>query len=331
MVPVARRLASGFGRRATDRATERATERRAGDSPAAGPSPPKWCHHALVTRSTPRRASSTQMGHAIRPESRAAPSAQARRPPSPGTGRPSATPVTPITPITPVTPASRSGAAVARPAAPVIPAGSAPRTSAPRRTRADPLDGTDRLLIDGSNLLHALRRGAGAAPAATLIGRLRAIIPPTVRIELVFDGPPEFGLRGTRIASGLTVRHSGRYTADSLIDRLVADAIGTGGSPDLAYAAGDAILVVTDDGELSFGIRRRGARTIGAEWLIRRLDRPGHPSPHVGAPRPPRQIGSPLADDDADPPRWNPGRGATRKTGNPKRGRQAGPSHGRPE
>ena len=217
------------------------------------------------------------------------------------------------------------------PAGATPPTSASPRTTAPRRIRADPLDSTDRLLIDGSNLLHALRRGAGPAPAATLIGRLRAIIPPTVRIELVFDGPPEFGLRGTRIASGLTVRHSGRYSADSLIDRLVADAIGTGGSPDLAHAAGDAILVVTDDGELSFGIRRRGARTIGAEWLVRRLDRPGHPSPHVGAPRPPRQTGTPPTDDDADGPRWNPGRGATRKTGNPKRGRQAGPPHRRPE
>lgn len=213
----------------------------------------------------------------------------------------------------------------------VPPAAPAAPIRAPRRVRADPIDGTDRLLIDGSNLLHALRRGAGAAPAATLIGRLRAIIPPTVRIELVFDGPPEFGLRGTRIASGLTVRHSGRYTADSLIDRLVADAIGTGGSPDLAYAAGDAILVVTDDGELSFGIRRRGARTIGAEWLVRRLDGPSHPSPHVGASRPPRQAGALPTDDDAEAPRWNPGRGATRKTGNAKRGHPTGQTRGRSE
>ncbi len=186
----------------------------------------------------------------------------------------------------------------------------------------DPLVGVERLLIDGSNLLHAVSRGAGPAPAATLIGRLRALIPPAIRIELVFDGPPEPGLRGTRIASGLTVRHSGRYTADSLIDRLVADAIGTGGTPDQAHAVGASILVVTDDAELAWGTRRRGARTIGAEWLVRRLARPALSAPAAGTPRPARPAGQPATggDEDEARPGWRPGRGATKKTGNPKRG-----------
>jgi rRNA-processing protein FCF1 len=201
-----------------------------------------------------------------------------------------------------------------------------PLRVAPGSGSRDPLGGVERILVDGSNLLHALRRGAGPAPAATLIGRLRAIIPPTVRIELVFDGPPEHGLRGTRIAAGLTVRHSGRYTADSLIDRLVADAIGTGGDPDQAYAVGAAILVVTDDAELARMIRRRGARTIGADWLVRHLDRPALSSPSVGASRPPRPTDSRAAEADGgdDRPGWRPGRGATKKTGNPKRGHPSG-------
>lgn len=174
-----------------------------------------------------------------------------------------------------------------------------------------------------------MSRGAGPAPAATLIGRLRALIPSAIRIELVFDGPPEFGLRGTRIASGLTVRHSGRYTADSLIDRLVADAIGTGGTPDQAHAVGASILVVTDDAELAWGTRRRGARTIGADWLVRRLARPALSAPAAGTPRPARPArpaGTPAAGDDADDarPGWRPGRGATKKTGNPRRGHPPG-------
>ena len=197
-----------------------------------------------------------------------------------------------------------------------------------RADRSDPLVGTERLLVDGSNLLHALgRRGGGPAPAATLIGRLRGAIPAAVRIELVFDGPPDAGLRGTRIASGLTVRHSGRYTADSLIDRLVADAIGTGGTAEAAHAAGTAILVVTDDIELGRAIRRRGGRTAGSAWLIRRLDRERLSAPAAGNRRPPGRPGDRPAgtgddaDEDADARRWRPGRGATKKTGNPRRGR----------
>jgi len=189
-----------------------------------------------------------------------------------------------------------------------------------RPDRDDPLVGTRRLIVDGSNLLHAIGRGKGGpAPAATLIGRLRAVIPPAVRIELVFDGPPEAGLRNARIASGLTVRHSGRYTADSLIDRLVADAIGSGGDPHQAHAAGAAILVVSDDAELTRQIRQRGAGTARAEWLVRRLGRATLSSPAAGARRPPPVAAQPTGDDEPDAPRWRPGRGATRKTGNPRR------------
>ncbi len=185
------------------------------------------------------------------------------------------------------------------------------------------------MIIDGSNLLHALGRGKGRpAPAATLVGRLRAVIPAPIRIELIFDGPPDRGLHGTRIASGLTVRHSGSMSADRLIERLVAEAIGTGGTPDAAHAAGDAILVITDDIELGQRVRRRGGRSAGAVWLTRRLDRGVLSAPSAGRPRPPKPspghgVAGGGEDPDADPDRrgWQPGRGATKKTGNPKRGR----------
>ena len=207
-----------------------------------------------------------------------------------------------------------------------------------RPDHADPLAGTERLIIDGSNLLHALGRGKGRpAPAATRIGRLRAVIPAPIRIELIFDGPPEPGLRGTRIASGLTVRHSGSMSADRLIERLVAEAVGSGGTPDAAHAAGDAILVITDDIELGQRVRRRGGRSAGAVWLTRRLDRGVLSAPSSGRPRPPKPTpghgasgGSSSHDTDEDVERrgWQSGRGATKKTGNPKRGRPR--SHGGP-
>lgn len=187
------------------------------------------------------------------------------------------------------------------------------------RPPRDPLLGVERLIVDGTNLLHALSRGAGPAPAPTLIGRLRAAIPASIAIELLLDGPPEPGMRGTRIASGLTVRHAVRMAADELAVRLVTEA--TDGRPDPARTA-PALLVVTDDGRLARDLRARGAATIGASWLIRRLERPRLSSVSAGRPRPSRPTADEATEDDRtgdDRPGWRPGRGATTKTGNPRR------------
>lgn len=200
----------------------------------------------------------------------------------------------------------------------------------------DPLVGVERLLLDGNNLLHAISTGPAAAPQAALIGRLRAVIPADIRIEIVFDGPPDKGLHGTRLAHGLTVRHAGRLTADALLLRLVMEA--TGG---IAGSPTPALLVVTDDGRLAQDLRTRGAATLGTSWIVRRLARPRLAAPSVGRPRPP--AGSGIGDRRAasnatiggDPGRpaardaeaartgWRPGRGATAKRGNPKRGHPA--------
>ena len=202
---------------------------------------------------------------------------------------------------------------------------------------SDPLDGTDRLLVDGTNLLHALRRGApssaaggraaggaGAeapAPAAALIGRLRGAIPPQVGIELVLDGAPDPGMRNARIASGLIVRHSGRRTGDQLLFDLVDDASRTGGpsSKDRRVAV-DNLLVVTDDRQLRQVMSERGVRTAGTAWLIGRLARGRLEAPGTGNRRPPAAP-TPDSAPDTDRPGWRPGRGATTKRGNPKRGR----------
>jgi hypothetical protein len=185
------------------------------------------------------------------------------------------------------------------------------------RAPRDPLLGVERLIVDGTNLLYALSRGTGPAPAPALIGRLRAAIPPAIRIELLFDGPAEPGMRSARIASGVNVRYAGRLSADELALRIVTEA--TGGHPDPAIAT-PALLVVTDDGRLARELRARGAATIGASWLVHRLDRPRLSSVSAGRPRPSR----PPADEAADAAEdnrvgWRPGRGATTKVGNPRR------------
>ena len=186
----------------------------------------------------------------------------------------------------------------------------------------DPLFATDRLLVDGSNLLHALTRGggAGAAPPATVIGRLRSVAPPSVAIDLVFDGPADRGLRGERIAPGLTVRYSGLRTGDDVILAIVEDIGRVGGGE-----ASAAVLVVTDDRDLRHLLKMRGARTAGCAWLIGRLDRPPRKgSNSVGNARPPHQSrgasGGAANPDDEDRRGWQTGRGATTKRGNPRRG-----------
>jgi len=180
----------------------------------------------------------------------------------------------------------------------------------------DPLTGTDRLLIDGTNLLHALSRKPGAAPQAALIGRLRAIVPASVGIELVFDGVPDSGMRGQRIASGLIVRHAGRRSADELLLSLVEETRATAGA-----AAAGGLLVVSDDHALRASLRAKGARTAGSAWLLGRLDRPKLSAPSVGNRRPARGGPDDAGASDDEGPRWNPGRGATTKKGNPRRGR----------
>lgn len=173
----------------------------------------------------------------------------------------------------------------------------------------DPLAHTTRLIVDGTNLLHAMSRGPERQPSAALIGRLRAIIPAPIAIELVFDGPPEPGLRGERIASGIRVRYSGARSADSVILTMVDEA-------GLANAeATGAILVVSDDRDLRNRLRVRGARTAGASWLLGRLDRGRLAAPSSGNRAPPRGA----VEDTDERPRWRPGRRATVKRGPSRR------------
>jgi hypothetical protein len=120
----------------------------------------------------------------------------------------------------------------------------------------------------------------------------------------------------------LRVRYSGPRTADAVLLSLVEETRATDGPAGTA-----AILVVTNDRELKALLHARGARTAGADWLLGRLDRVGSGRPPTGAkskpakpPTKPRPVPrAPSEDDDPDAGRWEPGRGATVKKGNPKR------------
>ena len=101
-----------------------------------------------------------------------------------------------------------------------------------------------------------MSKAAGGAPPTALIGRLRGIIPAATTIELVFDGPPERGLRNERIAAGLVVRYSGGRTADAVILTIIEDVRMLDGADGSA-----ALLVVTDDRDLRHESHMRGART----------------------------------------------------------------------
>ena len=167
-----------------------------------------------------------------------------------------------------------------------------PRSGAPAASptgssvNADPLAGVERVFIDGSNLLYALARGSGSrrqggvprgpddgpgglAPAGAIIGRLRASFPPSVSVELVFDGPVHGGIKG-RLATGLRVSYSGRASADSIIFEGVAAQLAADGP-----AGTWGILVVTDDRGLRDLVTARGARVAGTAWLAGRIGRIG--------------------------------------------------------
>jgi hypothetical protein len=174
-----------------------------------------------------------------------------------------------------------SGPTGARPPGPPGPPG-------PSRTRgADPFAGVERVLVDGTNLAFALAgRGAGApTPAAGVLASVRAAFPATVRVELVFDGSGDVGIAraGTfaRAAQNLFVEHSGRRSADRVIEDAVEAQLRADGP-----AGTWGVLVVSDDRELRGIVQAKGARVAGTAWLAGRLgrDTSGGPGRSSGGP-----------------------------------------------
>ncbi|MGC8634102.1 MAG: hypothetical protein ACP5VP_05485 [Candidatus Limnocylindrales bacterium] len=204
----------------------------------------------------------------------------------------------------------------------------------------DPWRDVTVLLVDGNNLLHAVAGSHGTGPLRGLLARLGAAVPRAVEAMVVLDGPPDPGAPArTKIRAGLLVRHAGRVGADALLVQIVESR---------PYLERAGVLVVTNDAALQEQVRRAGGRSRPVTWLETLLTthpQAGAPAggPGTGAsiagPRPRRAVPQPPparhgapgaapgpADDEDERRPWRPGRGATRKRGNPQRGRRARPA-----
>jgi hypothetical protein len=196
----------------------------------------------------------------------------------------------------------------------------APRPGEADGTRADPdLQLVELVVIDGDNLLHAVRGSRDAGGVAWLLPRLRTWRPPDLSVIVALDGHADRGLGDRRpIAPGISVRHAGARSADDLIVSLVESR---------PYADRARTVVVTDDGRLRDRVRHAGAISRPVAWLVDRLGGRGpaagdeaRPGAGIGRTRPPHartEVDDHAPEEDARP--WQPGRGATRKRGNPKR------------
>jgi hypothetical protein len=177
------------------------------------------------------------------------------------------------------------------------------------------------LLVDGDNLLHRVRGSRDEAGLRWLLPRLRAWLPEGARAIVMLDGHPDPGdaLR-RRVAPGIEFQHSGNVTGDTALLAILAAR---------GYGDRSRTLLVTDDRGLTDRARHGGGLTRRLDWLTVQLARAtGLPPTASGEPRAPVGVGrgrsvrmseSPREPSDDRPP-WRPGRGATRKVGNPKRG-----------
>jgi len=192
-----------------------------------------------------------------------------------------------------------------------------------------PFSGIDVVLIDGNNLLHRVAGGAGPGQLRGLLPSLRAAIPRSIQVIVMLDGPSDPGATPRHLASpGIEFRHSGRIDADTALVRLL------GAQP---FGERHRTVVVTDDRSLGDRTRRAGATPRRLDWLLRLLEAGSGTAdsgrPVTRAPAPLRGPTMPVdrqaigdehdrytdedREDVASP--WRPGRGATKKRGNPRR------------
>jgi hypothetical protein len=178
------------------------------------------------------------------------------------------------------------------------------------------IDDLDLLLIDGDNLLHDVRGARDEGGVAWLLPRLSGWRPPDLRIIVGLDGHPAPGEASRKKATrGIEFHHSGRRSADDvLIDLLRAQ----------PYAGRSRTAVVTRDRGLQARATRAGGQTRSVDWLMRQLSGPPRAARSrpvgLGQGKPSAQPHyDPYAADEDDRPAWQPGRGATKKKGNPKR------------
>jgi hypothetical protein len=166
------------------------------------------------------------------------------------------------------------------------------------------------LLIDGNNLLHRLAGSADPAALRGLLPRLAAAIPENIAATVMLDGHSAPGSgRSQRVRRGLEIRHAGSRSADEAL-------------LDLVRAAPRGTTLVSDDRALRDKAQHLGAHTERLAWLEDLLRQGSGGSVGSvgigGGGRPTRSI-EPEPETEIERQPWRPGRGATKKRGNPRR------------
>ncbi len=152
-------------------------------------------------------------------------------------------------------------------------------------------------------------------------------MPVGMRVSIILDGMPDPGAPLHEHIGSVAISHAGRRSADDAIVEAVEHRM---------YDERPGTIVVTDDRGLADRIKRLGALHRRIDWLQDALDLsrrgsrvPGSPPAPIGRPgiRPPQtpaRAAAPAdgtATDEPERAPWSPGRGATKKRGNPRRGR----------
>lgn len=192
-------------------------------------------------------------------------------------------------------------------------------------SRATSREDIELLLVDGDNVLHEVRGDRDQGAVAWLLPRLLLWRPEGVRIVVAFDGhsaPGESSRR--RVTHGIEFYHSGSRSADDLLIELLSAR---------PYAARAHTAVVTRDRALTDRARQAGGVTRSVDWLIGQLEGDARTGRSIAASARPVGIGQsrtlrrslvePSEQEHGLQAPWQPGRGATRKRGNPRRGAKA--------
>ncbi len=149
-------------------------------------------------------------------------------------------------------------------------------------------------LIDGNNLMHALRDvglEVGRGGLCRLMGKfadggstgLKPVPPKKVRV--VFDGTPPYGPLAQQIEDErIDVKYAAGRTADDVIMEYIA-----------ADSAPRRLTVVSTDREIRTSAKRRQCKTISSEefakTLVRMLERSRRTSPAQNAEPPEKSVG----------------------------------------
>jgi len=122
------------------------------------------------------------------------------------------------------------------------------------------------IIIDGNNLLHSLPSDQRQRRSVRCQA-LEAVRREGMKLTVVFDGPPPSGSPEIEHLGQVSVRYSGRSSADDVIVSLLHSS---------TRAAN--WLVVTDDHGLRDRVRECGARVRSLEdWRARRSRQPRRP------------------------------------------------------